>query len=127
MVRLICSELIQICLRFGADFGQIWLNVGSYSVQIWFSSTDTPSFDDTFFPVVGFSVGFTHRPWAWQSHVAIAYVGSVFTHWLHTPATGEDPLAPPTHRPRAWQSQAVLLAQPWPPPHGRPSRWSRET
>ena len=32
---------------------------------------------------------------------------SALIHWLHTPATGEDPLAPPTHRPRAWQSQAV--------------------
>ena len=92
---------------FDSGLVQIRFRCGSYSVQIWFNSTDTPSFDDTFFPVVGFSVGFTHRPWAWQSHVAIAYVGSVFTHWLHTPATGEDPLAPPTHRPRAWQSQAV--------------------
>ena len=45
---------------------------GSYSVQIWFSATDTPSFDDTFFPVVCFSVGFTHRPLAWQRHVAIS-------------------------------------------------------
>lgn len=45
---------------------------GSYSVQIWFSATDTPSFDDTFFPVVCFHVGFTHRPLAWQRHVAIS-------------------------------------------------------
>ena len=36
MVRLVCSELVQICFRFGADLAQIWLNVGSYLVQIWF-------------------------------------------------------------------------------------------
>ena len=69
---------------------QRWLRFGSDLVQVWLSSTDTPSFDDTFFPVVCFSAGFTHRPWAWQSHVAIAFVGSALVHWLHT------------HRPRVW-------------------------
>ena len=60
--------------------------IGADLVQI--ISTDTPSFDDPFFPVACLFVGITHWPWVWQSHVVMAYVSSVPTHWLHTPATG---------------------------------------
>ena len=44
---------------------------------------------------------------------------SALIHWLHTPATGVAPQAPATG--------VAALAQPWLPPHGRPSRWSWET
>ena len=70
-----------------ADTARGYIDIGSDLIQI--SSTDTPSFDDPFFPVAGFSVvGVTDWPWAWQSHVVMAYVSTVPTHWLHTPATG---------------------------------------
>ena len=118
---------------------QIWFSLGllgAEAFQIWFrfwfrlGSAGGPRFprsgthwtDDVFpntasmrhfvFLVVGFSVGVTHRPWTWPTHVAIAYVGSEFSPSLDTPATGEDALALPMHRPRAWRSQAVLLARP---------------
>ena len=137
------SDLVQMWFRFGPS--------GAESVQIlvpvrlgWGPTVSKKRytldrrcvpqhcFDETFCLVVGFSVGVTHRPWTWPTHVAIAYVGSEFSPSLDTPATGEDALALPTHRPRAWRSQAVLPARPchvmaWPPPRGRPSWWNRES